>query len=252
MTFITPLDGQPAIAAHVAQLTNALTGVTAEPITLTSTLSVAGATSHGSHVSPGTTNVSDLGATANRWRKLYATDLDVTNMPAVQTPVLTIPAGGLYTENIDDGNWTRLSIVDPPGWAHWPARQVEHIFHPDQTNYCGLPKLTFPKLFPTLAVKQVTMRINWWADGGGWVMFYPYLIATTKNQTYPGTVVDLRKLCGVYATNAHLEDTFVWSLPGSTYDDTVQLFASLGRVGADAGDTCGAWARVQSVQIWFG
>lgn len=45
MTFITPVDGQPAVALHVAQLTEALSGVRAEAITLTSTLSVSGATS---------------------------------------------------------------------------------------------------------------------------------------------------------------------------------------------------------------
>jgi hypothetical protein len=35
MTIVTPVDGQPAIAEHVAQLTETLTGVRAEPLTLT-------------------------------------------------------------------------------------------------------------------------------------------------------------------------------------------------------------------------
>lgn len=35
MTFVTPIDGQPAIAEHVAQITETLSGVRAEPLTLT-------------------------------------------------------------------------------------------------------------------------------------------------------------------------------------------------------------------------
>lgn len=38
MTIVTPIDGEPAIAEHVAQLTETLTGVRAEPITLRSPL----------------------------------------------------------------------------------------------------------------------------------------------------------------------------------------------------------------------
>jgi hypothetical protein len=177
-------------------------------------------------------------------------------MPASggQTPVLNIPAGGLYTENIDDGNWSRLEIQNaPPGWAHWPARGPDHMFHPDQNNYCGLPKMTFPKNFASLAVKQVTLRINWWSDGGGWVRWYPYLVPRPKNTAYDYTAAwDGSKDCGVYVVNAHMEDTFVWSLPGSTYDDTVQIVGHICRLGPNAGDTCGNWARIHSVQIWFG
>jgi outer membrane murein-binding lipoprotein Lpp len=40
MTFITPVDGQAAVAEHVAQLTEALSGVRAEAITLTGALTV--------------------------------------------------------------------------------------------------------------------------------------------------------------------------------------------------------------------
>jgi outer membrane murein-binding lipoprotein Lpp len=44
MTFITPVDGQDAVAEHVAQLTEALTGVRAEEVTLTGALRLQGAT----------------------------------------------------------------------------------------------------------------------------------------------------------------------------------------------------------------
>jgi hypothetical protein len=206
------------------------------------------------HITPGTTNTVDLGSASLRLRKVYATDLDVTNVPVSQTPVLNIPAGGLYTENIDDGNWARIEIAaNPPNWGHWPARGPDMMFHPDQTNYCGLPKLTFPKNFASLPVKQVTVRINWWSDAGGWVRWYPYLVPVGKNGTYSYTGAwDGSKDCGVFVANAHLEDTFIWSLPGATYDDTTQIVGHIARLGGNAGDTCGGWARIHSVQIWFG
>lgn len=43
MTIVTPIDGQPAQAEHVAQLTESLTGVRAEPITLRGDLARTGA-----------------------------------------------------------------------------------------------------------------------------------------------------------------------------------------------------------------
>jgi hypothetical protein len=42
VSFVTPVDGQDAVAEHVAQITETLNGVRAEPITLTSTLAVGG------------------------------------------------------------------------------------------------------------------------------------------------------------------------------------------------------------------
>lgn len=44
MTIVTPIDGQPAQAEHVAQLTESLTGVRAEPITLRGGLTLSGGT----------------------------------------------------------------------------------------------------------------------------------------------------------------------------------------------------------------
>ena len=40
MSFVTPVDGQPALASHVSQITDTLVGARSEPITLLSTLTL--------------------------------------------------------------------------------------------------------------------------------------------------------------------------------------------------------------------
>ena len=65
-SFVTPVDGQPAVAEHVAQLTLNLNGTRTWPIT------IAGVTTHQNHVLFSADNTYDIGASgATRPRNLY-------------------------------------------------------------------------------------------------------------------------------------------------------------------------------------
>lgn len=163
MSFVTPTDGIPAVAEHVAQLTENLSGIRNIPVTLTNTLTVPTVkgsstlvldTTGGSsvlvnltgstmwefnpsgHFLPWTTNVSDIGSGTYKPRSLH---LGTSATIAGKTVGVSATGGNVLTWN-SDGYY----VPTPAAGLTLPLTQ--HLtFSPDNTYDIGASGATRPR-----------------------------------------------------------------------------------------------------------
>jgi hypothetical protein len=218
MTFVTPVDGQPALASHVSQITDTLTGVRTEPLTLKGLLRLENSSGGtrlavrmvgdtqdrlavgvdgdlswgpgddfsditlyrydigemrlGATLKPSSHNTYDLGSSAPRWRKLWATDADFANNVVLGT---TPSAWGTSYRAVQMGRAgavfaaTGISDVTLSDNAYVDASSTYRAIYGAQAAYLNLNggELYFytAPFASAGAALSTTPRLSIWNDG---------------------------------------------------------------------------------------